>query len=63
MSDKHTEDPIESQVSTNRVSIYCTASEKERWTVETDGAGYSSRSEYLFELIHETAIQSKRLPQ
>lgn len=54
MSDKHSEDPIESQAATNRVSLYCTASDKDQWTVEADDAGYSSRSEYLFELIQES---------
>lgn len=54
MSDKRPQDPIESQAPTNRVSLYCTASDKDQWTIEADDAGYSSRSEYLFELIQES---------
>jgi TolA-binding protein len=54
MSDKRTQDESESLTATARVSLYCTASEKEQWTTEAERAGYSSRSEYLFELIQES---------
>lgn len=54
MSDKRPQDPIEAQATTNRVSLYCTASDKDQWTTEAEEAGYQSRSEYLFELIQES---------
>lgn len=54
MTDRTAEDLIEPQSPTERVSIYCTASDKEQWTTEAEEAGYGSRSEYLFELVQES---------
>ena len=54
MKDREQSRVIESITATERVSIYCDASDKEQWTTEAEDAGYSSRSEYLFELIQES---------
>lgn len=55
MSENKEQHPtVESLTTTERVSIYCDSDNKLRWTSEADAAGYSSRSEYLFELIQES---------
>jgi len=54
MTNSQLPDIVESTTATVRVSLYCTASDKERWTAEAENSGYSSRSEYLFELIQES---------
>lgn len=46
--------PVEDKTSTDRVSIYCDSYDKLRWTSEAEEAGYSSRSEFLYELIQES---------
>lgn len=45
---------LASLTATERVSIYCTSSDKDQWTTEAEEAGYSSRSEYLLELVQES---------
>jgi len=45
---------VESLKATERVSIYCDSDDKLQWTTEADAAGYSSRSEYLYELIQDS---------
>ena len=54
MRNQDRRESVENRLATSRVSIYCTSSDKERWTTEADDAGYSSRSEYLFELVQES---------
>lgn len=54
MTDSPLPDIVESSTATVRVSLYCTNSDKEQWTTEAEKAGYSSRSEYLYELIQES---------
>lgn len=54
MSDREQSEAIESLTTTERVSIYCIVSDKDQWTIEAEKSGYSSRSEYLYELVQES---------
>jgi hypothetical protein len=54
MSKNRQSEAIKSQTTRERVSIYCTSSDKDQWTREAEKSEYSSRSEYLFELIQES---------
>jgi len=53
MTDGGWKDRIGLSESTDKVTLYCSKTDKEEWTSEADEKGYKSRSKYLYELIQE----------